>query len=71
LQIELDKVCLLAMIGVHADGTKKLVAPADGFRESSEQRWWFRVISNVLAALPKSAHPVERPDESGGNQQAA
>ncbi|MGH3555437.1 MAG: IS256 family transposase, partial [Mycobacterium sp.] len=93
-----DKVCLLVMIGVRADGTKELVALADGFRESteswagllrscrrrgmaapvlavgdgalgfwkavrdvfpdtSEQRCWFHVCSNVLAALPKSAHP--------------
>jgi transposase-like protein len=93
-----NKVCLLVMIGVRADGTKELVALADGFRESSEswadllrscrrrgmaapvlavgdgalgfwkamrevfpdtreQRCWFHVGSNVLAALPKSAHP--------------
>jgi transposase-like protein len=93
-----DKVCLLVMIGVRADGTKELVALADGFRESSEswadllrsakrrgmaapvlavgdgalgfwkalrevfpqtteQRCWFHVSGNVLAALPKSAHP--------------
>jgi transposase-like protein len=31
-----DKVCLLVMIGVRADGTKELIAVADGFRESSE-----------------------------------
>src|SRR5665811_792442 len=31
-----DKVCLLVMIGVGADGTKELVAVSDGFRESSE-----------------------------------
>ncbi len=93
-----DKVCLLVMIGVRADGTKELIALADGFRESSEswadllrsakrrgmaapvlavgdgalgfwkalrevfpqtteQRCWFHVLGNVLAALPKSAHP--------------
>jgi transposase-like protein len=93
-----DKVCLLVMIGVRADGTKELVALADGFRESTEswadllrdckrrgmrapvlavgdgalgfwaavrdvfpatkeQRCWFHKIANVLAALPKSAHP--------------
>ena len=93
-----DKVCLLVMIRVRADGTKELVALGDGFRESSEswadllrscrrrgmaapvlavgdgalgfwkamrevfpdtreQRCWFHVGSNVLAALPKSAHP--------------
>ncbi len=93
-----DKVCLLVMIGVRADGTKELIALADGFRESSEswadllrdckrrgmrtpvlavgdgalgfwkalrevfpttreQRCWWHKIGNVLAALPKSAHP--------------
>ena len=98
VRLEQDKVCLLVMIGVRADGTKKLVALADGFRESTEswagvlrscrrrgmiapvlavgdgalgfwkalrevfpdaheQRCWFHVSSNVLAALPKSAHP--------------
>jgi transposase-like protein len=86
------------IIGVRADGTKELVALADGFRESSEswadllrdckrrgmrapvlavgdgalgfwkairevfpetreERCWFHVQANVLAALPKSAHP--------------
>lgn len=31
-----DKVCLLVMIGVRADGSKELVALDDGHRESSE-----------------------------------
>ncbi len=98
VRLEQDKVCLLVMIGVRADGTKELVALADGFRESSqswadllrdckrrgmaapvlavgdgalgfwkairevfpatrEQRCWFHAGGNVLAALPKSAHP--------------
>ena len=98
VRLEQDKVCLLVMIGVRADGTKELVALSDGFRESSEswadllrdcrrrgmrapvlaigdgalgfwkalrevfpetreQRCWFHKIANVLAALPKSAHP--------------
>ena len=98
VRLEQDKVCLLVMIGVRADGTKELVGLADGFRESTEswadllrscrrrgmtapvlavgdgalgfwkalrevfpatreQRCWFHVSSNVLAALPKSAHP--------------
>jgi transposase-like protein len=101
VRLEQDKVCLLVMIGVRADGTKELVALADGFRESSEswadllrdckrrgmaapvlavgdgalgfwravrevfpqsqeQRCWFHVGGNVLAALPKSAHPGAR-----------
>jgi transposase-like protein len=98
VRLEQDKVCLLVMIGVRVDGTKELVALADGFRESSEswadllrdakrrgmrapvlavgdgalgfwkalrevfpetkeQRCWFHMQGNVLAALPKSAHP--------------
>jgi transposase-like protein len=98
VRLEQDKVCLLVMIGVRADGTKELIALSDGFRESSEswadllrsakrrgmrapvlavgdgalgfwkavrevfpdtreQRCWFHVGGNVLAALPKSAHP--------------
>lgn len=36
VRLQQDKVCLLVMIGVRADGTKELVALADGFRESSE-----------------------------------
>jgi transposase-like protein len=101
VRLEQDKVCLLVMIGVRVDGTKELVALADGFRESSEswadllrdcrrrgmrapvlavgdgalgfwralrevfpqtreQRCWFHVQANVLAALPKSAHPGAR-----------
>jgi putative transposase len=35
---EADKLCLLVMIGVRADGTKELVALAGGFPESS-QSW--------------------------------
>jgi transposase-like protein len=98
VRLEQDKLCLLVMIGVRADGRKELVALADGYRESAgswadllrdckrrgmrapvlaagdgalgfwsalrevfpetrEQRCWFHKISNVLAALPKSAHP--------------
>jgi transposase-like protein len=30
------------------------------FPETREQRCWFHKISNVLAALPKSAHPGRR-----------
>src|SRR5215210_7178044 len=98
VRLEADKVCLLVMIGVRADGHKELIGLADGFRESADswadllrsckrrgmtapvlavgdgalgfwkavrdvfpetkeqRRWWHR-IGNVLAALPKSAHP--------------
>jgi transposase-like protein len=36
VRLEQDKVCLLVIIGVRADGRKELVALSDGFRESSE-----------------------------------
>ncbi len=36
VRLQADKVCLLVMIGVRADGRKELVALADGFRESAE-----------------------------------
>jgi putative transposase len=36
VRLDAEKVCLLVMIGVRADGRKELIALADGFRESSE-----------------------------------
>ncbi|MFE5703428.1 IS256 family transposase [Rhodococcus koreensis] len=98
VRLEQDKLCLLVMIGVRADGRKELFALTDGYRESTEswagllrgcrrrgmtapvlavgdgalgfwralrevfpetreQRCWFHKQANVLAALPKSAHP--------------
>ena len=98
VRLDEEKLCLLVMIGVRVDGMKKLVALADGYRESTgswadllrdckrrgmrapvlavgdgalgfwgalrevfpearEQRCWFHKIANVLAALPRSAHP--------------
>ena len=36
VRLEQDKVCLLVMVGVRADGAKELIALTDGHRESSE-----------------------------------
>jgi transposase-like protein len=36
IRLEEDKLCLLVMIGVRADGRKELAALADGYRESAE-----------------------------------
>jgi putative transposase len=99
VRLEQEKLCLLVMIGVRADGRKELVALSDGYRESTEswadllrgcrrrgmtapllavgdgalgfwkalrevfpatreQRCWWHKQANVLAALPKSAHPA-------------
>lgn len=98
VRLDLEKLSLLVMLGVRADGRKELVAITDGYRESTEswadllrdckgrgmtapvlavgdgalafwkavrevftstkeQRCWFHKQANVLAALPKSAHP--------------
>jgi hypothetical protein len=98
IRLDEEKLCLLVMIGFRVDGTKELIALAEGHRESigswtdllrdckrrgmcapvlaagdgalgfwsalrevfpatRELRCWFHKIGNVLAALPKSAHP--------------
>jgi hypothetical protein len=98
IRLEEHKLCLLVMIGVRVEGSKELIALADGYRESAESwadllrdcarrgmrapvlavtddalgfwnalrevfpqaregRCWFHKTANVLAALPKSAHP--------------
>jgi putative transposase len=36
VRLEQEKLCLLVMIGVRVDGTKQLVALADGYREATE-----------------------------------
>jgi transposase-like protein len=36
VRLEREKLCLLVMIGVRADGRKELVALTDGYRESTE-----------------------------------
>ena len=101
VRLEEERLCCLVIVGVRADGTKELVAIADGYRESTgswadllrdckrrgmrapkvmvgdgalgmwsalgevfpetlTQRCWVHKIANVLAALPKSAHPSAR-----------
>ncbi len=99
VRLEQDKVCLLVIIGVRADGTQgagrarrrvprvgrvvgrpAAVVPdaaacprrcwrsatarsgsgrpfREVFPDTREQRCWWHKIGNVLAALPKSAHP--------------
>jgi len=50
-----DKVCLLVMIGVRADGQKELIALADGFRESTES--WADLLraAHGVACAPRSS----------------
>ncbi|MDI9627649.1 MAG: IS256 family transposase [Acidobacteriota bacterium] len=42
VRLEQDKVCLLVMIGVRADGTKELITLSDGYRESTQS--WLDVL---------------------------
>ena len=35
IRLDEEKLCLLVMIGVRVDGTKELIALADGYREST------------------------------------
>jgi putative transposase len=36
IRLGADKLCLLVLIGVRADGTKDLITLTDGYRESTE-----------------------------------
>ena len=56
VRLEQDKVCLLVMIGVRADGTKELIALDDGHRESTES--WADLLRGVQA--PRDARPGAR-----------
>ena len=48
IRLEQEKLCLLVMIGVRADGRKELVALADGYRESTES--WADLLRRAGAA---------------------
>lgn len=45
VRLEADRVCLLVMIGVRADGTKELIALVDGHRESTES--WLDLLRSA------------------------
>ena len=53
IRLEEDKLCLLVMIGVRADGRKELVALADGYRESAGS--WADLLrdANAAACAPR------------------
>jgi putative transposase len=48
VRLEQEKLCLLVMIGVRADGRKELVALTDGYRESTES--WADLLRTAGAA---------------------
>jgi len=45
IRLEEDRLCALVVIGVRADGDKRLLACADGYRESSES--WAEVLRDL------------------------
>jgi putative transposase len=45
VRLEEDRLCCLVIVGVRPDGTKELVALADGYRESSES--WAGVLRSL------------------------
>ena len=45
IRLEEDRLCCLVVIGVRSDGTKELLACADGYRESTES--WAEVLRNL------------------------
>jgi putative transposase len=45
VRLEEDRLCCLVIVGVRPDGTKQLVALADGYRESSES--WAGVLRSL------------------------
>jgi putative transposase len=51
VRMEQEKLCLLVMIGVRADGRKELVALTDGYRESPPS------TGRVCSAMPSGAGP--------------
>jgi len=48
VRLDQEKLCLLVMIGVRADGRKELIALTDGYRESTES-WAARAMSSIEA----------------------
>lgn len=47
IRLEEDRLCCLVIIGVRPDGTKQLVAVADGYRESTES--WAELLRDLKA----------------------
>jgi putative transposase len=45
IRLEEDRLCALVVVGVRPDGTKELVALADGYRESTES--WAEVLRSL------------------------
>lgn len=53
-----DRLCCLVMMGVRTDGTKELIAVADGYRESTES--WAELLRDCQATRHEGAGPGHR-----------
>jgi putative transposase len=71
VRLEQARLCCLVIVGVRVDGTKELVAVADGalglwaalrdvFPATRHQRDWVHKVANALNALPKSVQAGAR-----------
>ena len=49
IRLEEDRLCCLVIVGVRPDGTKELVALADGYRESTET--WAEVLRSLKTGV--------------------
>jgi transposase-like protein len=65
VRLERDKLCLLVMIGVRADGRKELVALADGYRESTGSWAIYCVTANAAACARRCWRSVTGRSGSG------
>ena len=61
IRLEEDRLCTLVIVGVRPDGTKELVALADGYRESTES--WAEVLRSVRD--PRVGRPRARGRRTG------
>ena len=58
VRLEEDRLCCLVVVGVRPDGTKELVALADGYRESKES--WAGPVAQPARARPGRPGPGRR-----------
>ncbi len=54
MRLEEERLCCLVIVGVRVDGTKELVAIADGYRESTES-WADLLRATPVVARDRSA----------------
>ncbi len=58
VRLEEDRLCCLVIVGVRPDGSKELIALADGYREDTES--WLDLLRSLNTAGP------DRPGPGGG-----